>query len=368
MTPSGAAASQENFAPTYELTIVTVCRNAEAELLPTIKSVLWHKQQGQFHIEHLIVDGASTDNTSELLCQLAEQGRIESYISEPDTGIYHAMNKGINLARGKVLYFLNAGDRLLETDLAPYLLPILHGESTSTAGPVITDTPERQAYFSVWLETSFLGAPVCHQGFFCSAAAYKALGGYDQTYRCIADAKFMCACISTYGYPAKVQTPAAYFPENGFSQNCSYTFLNEFIRLRSEFLPNIIAKAKSDRDYLYYAIGSIGESAFTLIRWIQEYGNNSGQLITLVQEQCRKLRKTAPDFIRAMALWWIERTLLSRLGKNQPLTSCMQKILPYAEAAILPPLDNFHARNQLIRHSTLRQLLTNRVRIALKLR
>ena len=85
--------------------IITITFNAEQVLPPTLDSV---KRQSFTNFEHLVVDGASTDGTVEI----AERSGIKgiSVVSEPDRGLYDAMNKGIRRAKGEYLIFLNAGD------------------------------------------------------------------------------------------------------------------------------------------------------------------------------------------------------------------------------------------------------------------
>ena len=87
-------------------TIITVCRNAEETIEKTIQSVL---SQKDVEIEYIIIDGASTDSTVELIQQYTSHYWIK-LISEPDQGLYDAMNKGIGLASGDYIHFLNAGD------------------------------------------------------------------------------------------------------------------------------------------------------------------------------------------------------------------------------------------------------------------
>ena len=85
--------------------IITITFNAEQVLPPTLESV---KRQSFTNFEHLVVDGASTDGT----VKIAERSGIKgiSVVSEPDRGLYDAMNKGIRRAKGEYLIFLNAGD------------------------------------------------------------------------------------------------------------------------------------------------------------------------------------------------------------------------------------------------------------------
>ncbi|MBS9375450.1 glycosyltransferase family 2 protein [Rhodococcus sp. B50] len=90
------------------ISIVTVVRNNLQGLITTAESI---QRQKYNKIEHVIVDGASTDGTLDWLAAYKPNYRV-SFISEPDNGIYDAMNKGINLASGDVVQFLNGGDEL----------------------------------------------------------------------------------------------------------------------------------------------------------------------------------------------------------------------------------------------------------------
>ncbi|MFC1605842.1 glycosyltransferase family 2 protein [Pseudomonadota bacterium] len=95
----------------YCLSIITVVFNGGSELGPVIDSVTKARSQSEFAIEYIVVDGGSGDGTVDLIT--GRSGEIDQWISEPDKGLYDAMNKGIQLARGEWLYFLNCGDHLL---------------------------------------------------------------------------------------------------------------------------------------------------------------------------------------------------------------------------------------------------------------
>jgi len=94
------------------LSIITVCRNEESRIQRTIDSVL---QQSDMAFEWIVVDGASTDGTLDILRQ--HRPSISQLISEPDQGLYDAMNKGVRVAHGEYTLFLNAGDRLENKDV-----------------------------------------------------------------------------------------------------------------------------------------------------------------------------------------------------------------------------------------------------------
>lgn len=88
-----------------KVSVVTVCLNAVEEIEPTILSVL---NQSFADVEYIVVDGGSSDGTVDVIRHY--QDRITQFISEPDKGIYDAMNKGIDLATGGWIIFMNAGD------------------------------------------------------------------------------------------------------------------------------------------------------------------------------------------------------------------------------------------------------------------
>ncbi|MGY1769922.1 glycosyltransferase family 2 protein [Blastococcus sp. SYSU D00813] len=104
-----------------ELTVVTVTRNDLPGLQATVRSV---EEQRSADVEHVIVDGASTDGSAEWLTALPDLA-WRSTVSEPDTGIYDAMNKGLGLATGRYVLFLNAGDVFSSDQVVERLLAVI---------------------------------------------------------------------------------------------------------------------------------------------------------------------------------------------------------------------------------------------------
>ena len=99
----------------YKLTIITINLNNAAGLEQTMQSVLSRTRQD---IEYVVVDGASTDGSVEVVRHFADLfGERMKWVSEPDAGIYNAMNKGIRMAAGEYLQFLNSGDYLAADDV-----------------------------------------------------------------------------------------------------------------------------------------------------------------------------------------------------------------------------------------------------------
>ena len=93
------------------VTIITVCRNHAQELERTIRSV---ESQTWQEREYLVIDGASTDDTLDVI--KAHEASITRWVSEPDQGIYDAMNKGVRMAQGEWVIFMNAGDTFASDD------------------------------------------------------------------------------------------------------------------------------------------------------------------------------------------------------------------------------------------------------------
>lgn len=104
------------------LTIVTVTKNCAATIERTLDSVSAVKQPG---VEYVVVDGVSTDSTLEVIS--ARGGLVDRLVSEPDNGIYNAMNKGVGLARGKYVLFINGDDELVADGFPDVMAAMVRG-------------------------------------------------------------------------------------------------------------------------------------------------------------------------------------------------------------------------------------------------
>ena len=120
-----------------KVTVITVCRNNKAALEKTIHSVLCQQYDA---LDYLVIDGASTDGTVTLLS--TEKGL--RWISEPDNGIYDAMNKGIMMADGEWIIFMNAGDTFASEDTLQKVFSV-EREADIIYGDVIKNGSVKQA-------------------------------------------------------------------------------------------------------------------------------------------------------------------------------------------------------------------------------
>ena len=174
---------------TPRISVITVTYNAEKVIENTLQSVFSQTYQ---HIEYIVIDGASKDQTRAMVEKYGN--RIQTLISEPDQGLYDAMNKGIALATGDYLCFLNAGDSFHKEDTLEQLvqsikesqLPdVLYGETAlvNTQGGFLRmrrlSTPEELTWKSFRQ-----GMLVCHQAFFARRTLVEP---YNLSYRYSAD-------------------------------------------------------------------------------------------------------------------------------------------------------------------------------------
>ncbi|MBC8592898.1 glycosyltransferase [Oscillospiraceae bacterium N12] len=174
---------------TPKFSVITVTYNAEKVLEDTLQSVI---SQTYRHVEYIIVDGASKDGTIKIIDKYRE--RIHTVVSEPDKGLYDAMNKGIALATGNYLCFLNAGDSFHEDDTLQQMVHSIKGNELPDILYGETAIVDQQSHF---LRMRRLSAPevlswksfkqgmlVCHQAFF---AKRDLVEPYDLNYRFSSD-------------------------------------------------------------------------------------------------------------------------------------------------------------------------------------
>lgn len=177
----------------YCLTIVTVVRNDADALAATLDSVAAQRRDG---VEHLIVDGASDDATTAMLDR-ARQTQGTRVVSEPDRGIYDAMNKGWHLAQGRYVQYLNAGDVFASDDEAAWAVARLtdtHDEWLRTRVRFVADDGRATRPLpSVAITRRFWWGwqPVLHQGAFMSRDLLQQLDGFAENLRIVGDYDLM---------------------------------------------------------------------------------------------------------------------------------------------------------------------------------
>lgn len=227
---------------TDKIGCITVCRNDKKGLLETVASAL-----AQTHPldQMIIIDGDSTDGTKELLPdirnRLQEKGIDAVIVSEPDTGIYNAMNKGIKLAHAKWLVFMNAGDCFAGPDVIQKIceqgddnMAIIYGDWLCKHGE--KEAIRKAAPFSMTKKKLVTS----HQAFYIKTELLKKRP-YDETFRITADYDWMMYAYEN-GYPAQyIPIPVCVFDMSGVSNTNFYQACREGAVIRAK--NNIIVPA-----------------------------------------------------------------------------------------------------------------------------
>lgn len=178
--------------------IITVCKNPGASFLRTLESL---REQVFRNFEWIVIDGASDDGTAGRL--LEHKGIIAKSLSEPDKGIYDAMNKGIALAAGDYIYFLNSGDtfhdgnvlRRVDEFIRRKGGDLVYGD-TSLIDPV---TKESRVKSHRQVDKYYLfNRPINHQAIFARRSLFSDVGLFDLTFVVKADHDWIMRCL-VYG-------------------------------------------------------------------------------------------------------------------------------------------------------------------------
>ncbi|NDV66981.1 glycosyltransferase family 2 protein [Bacteroides sp. 224] len=183
-----------------KFSIITTTFNSDKTLRSTIESVL---NQTYSDIEYIIVDGASQDNTLEVIKAMEPHfsGRLH-WISEPDKGMYDAMNKGIAMATGDVIGILNSDDFYTSPDVVEKIAIELQNTAIDAVYGDIhyvnDDLSECVRYYSSKTFRRWkmrLGFMPAHPSFYCRREIYERLGAFDNSYKVAADFEHLLRLI-----------------------------------------------------------------------------------------------------------------------------------------------------------------------------
>lgn len=174
-----------------KISIITVCKNAESAIEKTMLSVVTQSCFAE-NIEYLIIDGASSDKTAEIIKQYANKHPIK-WISEPDSGIYNAMNKALKTASGEIIYFLNAGDRLFDEKTISLVLnelekcgaDFLYTDTLSCNSKDLTNAKIKK--FNNIDKYFLIRDCICHQASFYKKSIFDKLGIFNKEFKLAAD-------------------------------------------------------------------------------------------------------------------------------------------------------------------------------------
>lgn len=239
------------------LSIITVCCNAKDALRATMDNVL---AQTWRQFEHLIIDGNSFDGTNELLEEykalFSEDGISFRYISEPDQGIYDAMNKGARLAGGHWLLFLNAGDLLADTHVLEKIFKVPSGAQIIYGDTLCTYQSNKKLYPALPLDHLNYEMAFCHQSAFVTRELLLK-HPYDTSYKVCADHHFFLSMYlqgKTFEYR---RMPVSIYEISGYSDENQMLSHKEQHRMQKEMGIFHLSPAWIKREMVFYLKQSI---------------------------------------------------------------------------------------------------------------
>lgn len=229
----------------FKISIITVCYNAENHVLPTLKSVM--KQDFEYY-EYVIIDGGSNDRTQEIIQSFLPHPKIV-FLTEKDEGVYDAMNKGLALAKGEYVLFLNAGDELVNQNTLNNIFlkssdaDLYYGE-TNIIDKDRKEIGTRSELTSrklpdVLKKNDFLnGQVVSHQSFIPKRSLCKP---FNFKYKCSADIDWMLQIIDQCKSIQKTNAPISNYLQGGISDTQLVSCWKErFFILLSHFNPILV--------------------------------------------------------------------------------------------------------------------------------
>ncbi|MDO4707338.1 MAG: glycosyltransferase family 2 protein [Porphyromonadaceae bacterium] len=242
------------------ISVITICYNAELCIERTLRSV---SEQTYKHIEYIIIDGASTDGTLTLVTQLAPTAEV---LSDPDRGIYDAMNKGLARASGDYVWFMNAGDAFYSAQTVAQLVEAVRqrGECPDIiyGDTMLIDSEGRELGLRRLRPPQHLSADsfragmlVCHQAFVCRRSLAPR---YDLRYRYSADVDWCIRAMQGAKTYLFISSPIACYLREGATTRHRFASLRErfdVMRRHYGLVPTLLR-------YLFFALRLIAQKLF----------------------------------------------------------------------------------------------------------
>lgn len=217
-----------------KISIVTVCYNAVDTIETTILSII---NQGYANKEFVVIDGGSNDGTLDIINKYSDS--IDFILSEPDHGIYDAMNKGIKASSGRWINFMNSGDVFYDNHVLSktFANRDIHEEVEVVYGDVCLKRGEALEDFkAVKLSLFYKCMPFCHQSCFVRS---DIISPFDTKFKLAADYNFFYHLYYSKGEKAFLYVPitiSVYESAEGVSYRQLSTLMREFLYIRREHI------------------------------------------------------------------------------------------------------------------------------------
>ena len=211
------------------VSIITVVFNGEKYLEETILSVI---NQSYGNIEYIIVDGGSTDGTLNFIKKYED--KIDYWISEPDNGIYDAMNKAISIANGEYINFMNAGDSFVDLTTLEKVVPFLKEDFVYGNHKVFLNNVDDGVSVNVESYSGKRNIPFCHQSLFARSSCLLRYP-FDLNYKIAADYKQYLDCFHSGASMKHIPIEIANFLDGGLSMSSRKALIKEYYTITKKY-------------------------------------------------------------------------------------------------------------------------------------
>lgn len=250
-----------------KISIITINYNDALGIEKTIKSVL---NQTFSDFEYIVIDGNSTDGSKDVV--LKYQDKLAYWVSEPDSGIYNAMNKGINAAKGDYLLFVNSGDVLVD-DAA-----ILNICSEKLNEDIVAFDCFLERNNKIMGRRTHIEQPTLfyvyknglkHQSTFIRRTLFEKMGHYEEKYEIAGDYEFWIRCFLEPSVTSKgVTIPISIYKLGGISEIVGWG--NDFNLIHQDLLPHLLTDFRHFEKLLPYQNSRILTSVIKLQKWFKK--------------------------------------------------------------------------------------------------
>lgn len=215
-----------------KVSVLTVNLNNKVGIVETIESVLNQTYENK---EYIVIDGGSTDGSIDVIRKYLSN--INYWISEPDGGIYDAMNKGIKVAKGKWIIFMNSGDLFANKNVLENIFcnKIKTDKKIVYGNTIVKDKNKKINPSGKINKNYFFFETICHQSIFFRKDIFESIGYYSLNYKIISDKEFLLrAAINKINF-TYIDTDVCVWDAVGFASNNHKLLYDEATNLRNTY-------------------------------------------------------------------------------------------------------------------------------------
>lgn len=214
-----------------KVSVITVSFNSVNTIERTLDSV---RSQDYEDIEYIVVDGQSTDSTVDIITR--HRDLVDVFVSEPDSGIFDAFNKGMNLANGDIICFLNSDDAFTNDNVVSKVVAEFEKDHADLliSGVIMADSPKTRAV-RVWMPAKYhawmlyIGYMPPHPGVFFKRELLEKVGSFDTSYKISGDYHFLIRLLRAAASISRLKIYSVEMLTRGASNNSVKNFLKKFI-------------------------------------------------------------------------------------------------------------------------------------------